>query len=274
MKSSSRHRHTLQSMHSAGRSDTSLRDISLFLSDYAAWLLGCGATCIRLEQNINRMAAVWDCHAVMTILPRHIHMTVSSDDHSESYTYITATSPVGINFDINTRLSRLSWEVADGKTGFRSAVRQFAEITATPRRPALQVSLMASVANASFCRLFGGDWIAMLTVFLATLAGICLRNLLISMRVDVRVAFAICAFVSALAGGGAGVVSLGSTPDIAVATSVLYLVPGIPFLNSFSDLIAGHYICSFSRFIHAVVLTSCLSIGLCAALLLMHRGMF
>ena len=37
--------------------------------------------------------------------------------------------------------------------------------------------------------------------------------------------------------------SLGSTPDIAIATSILYLVPGIPFLNGFSDMIAGHYTC-------------------------------
>ena len=28
----------------------------MFLSDYAAWLMGCGATCARIEKNIRRMS--------------------------------------------------------------------------------------------------------------------------------------------------------------------------------------------------------------------------
>ena len=51
-----------------------------------------------------------------------------------------------------------------------------------------------------------------------------------------------------------------------MATSVLYLIPGVPYINSASDLIDGHYLCSFSRFVDACVLTACLSIGLCAAI--------
>ena len=30
------------------------KDACIFLSDYAAWLLGCGATCIRIEKNVKR----------------------------------------------------------------------------------------------------------------------------------------------------------------------------------------------------------------------------
>ena len=52
------------------------------------------------------------------------------------------------------------------------------------------------------------------------------------------------------------------TPDIALGTSVLYLVPGIPYINSVSDLIHGHLLCCISRFIEASVLTACLGIGL------------
>lgn len=254
--------------------DSPLRDVSLFLSDYAAWLLGSGSTCIRLERNVDRMAKTWNCHAVMTILPRHIHMTVSSLDHSESFTYISATGCYGISFDINSKLSSLSWEVADQRIDFHEARRRFDQIIQTkPETPSL-VLLLASLANASFCRLFGGDWAAMAVVFIATAAGIYLKNLMLGKKADLRVVFIVCAFVSSVLGAGAGLFGLGHTPEIAVGTSVLYLVPGIPFLNSFSDLLAGHYICSFSRFLHAVILTCCLSIGLCAGLLTMNLGMF
>ncbi len=35
-----------------------------------------------------------------------------------------------------------------------------------------------------------------------------------------------------------------------------------------------YYICSMSRFFDAVVITGCLSIGLCAAMFMMNAGMF
>ena len=66
---------------------------------------------------------------------------------------------------------------------------------------------------------------------------------------------------------------LGSTPEVALGTSVLYLVPGIPFINSISDLIYGHNLCFLSRLTHASVLTVCLSAGFILGLLVMRIGM-
>ncbi len=252
----------------------SVKEVCLFLSEYAARLLGCGATCIRVERNIDRMAAALGCEAVMTILPRHIHLTVCTPDRSDSYTYITASRSSVISFDINTRLSQLSWELADGKIGFEEAKRRFDSIIATPCADKRMVLVLASLANAAFCRLFAGDWQAVGVVFVSTLAGYYLKQVLTEHKVDVRVVFIVCAFVSSVLGATDALFHLGSTPGIAVGTSVLYLVPGIPFLNSFSDLLAGHYICSFSRFTHAVILTCCLSIGLCGGLMMMNLGMF
>ena len=67
---------------------------------------------------------------------------------------------------------------------------------------------------------------------------------------------------------------LGGTSDVALATSVLYLVPGIPLINSFSDMLYRHYLSAFSRFADAAILTCCLSIGLCLGMLAMGVGMF
>lgn len=91
------------------------KDACIFLSDYAAWLLGCGATCIRIEKNVKRMAERWNMISEMTILPSHIHMTVWNDDRSHSYSNIVRLHHTGISFDINTQLSKLSWAIADRK---------------------------------------------------------------------------------------------------------------------------------------------------------------
>lgn len=251
-----------------------LQEICLFLSEYAAWLLGSGATSIRLEKNVRRMAQSLGCEAEMTILPRHIHMTVSRPDRSECYTYIIATHPMPISFDINTRLSRLSWAMADDKIGYREAKAAFEEIINTPGTDRHLVLFLASCANAAFCRLFTGDWAAVGIVFMSTLAGFYLKQVLAEHKVDARLIFIICAFVSSVLASTATLFSIGHTPDIAVGTSVLYLVPGIPFLNSFSDMLDGHYICAFGRFMNALVLTGCLSLGLCGGMMMMNLSMF
>ena len=111
-------------------------------------------------------------------------------------------------------------------------------------------------------------------MFVSTLAGFFIKQTLTARKVDVRLVFIICAFISSVLASSATFFSFGRTPDIAVGTSVLYLVPGIPFLNSFSDMLDGHYICAFGRFMNAVVLTCCLSLGLCCGMLLMNLSMF
>ena len=67
---------------------------------------------------------------------------------------------------------------------------------------------------------------------------------------------------------------MGDPPAIPIGPSVLYLVPGIPLLNSYSDILYRHYLCAISRAADATILTGCLSIGLCAGMSLMGIGMF
>lgn len=256
------------------KTDASLRAKGTFLADYAALLLDSGATCIRLERNVSRMADALRCSQVMTILPRHIHITVTAPDTTDSFTYIAATRAGAISYDRNTRLSELSWELADGRITFDEARIRLNDIAASPGAGRWSVLLLASAANASFCRLFGGDAAAMAVVFIATMAGFYVKQTMASNHADMRLTFIVCAFISSVLGAGAGLFGLGTTPAVALGTSVLYLVPGIPLLNSFSDLLAGHYICSFCRLTHAVILTSCLSIGLCCGMFLMGTGMF
>lgn len=252
----------------------SVKSLCLFLSEYAAWLLGSGATCIRLERNVNRIAESFHKEVVMTIMPRHIHMTVCNVGNTESYTYITAIGSTAISFDINTRLSELSWAIHDGKLNFHQAKDEFKKICRTPPTNRWLVLFLASLANAAFCGLFKGSIQSMGVVFCSTLAGYYLKQFLVSRHVDVRIVFIVCAFVSSVLGASGWLFTIGPTPEIAVATSVLYLVPGIPFLNSFSDMLAGHYISAFSRFMHAVILTASLSLGLCAGMMMMKLGMF
>lgn len=252
----------------------SVKEACIFLSEYAAWLLGCGATCIRIEKNVKRMVQAWNLTSEMVILPAHIQMVVWNESHTHSYSNIEKVRHTGISFDINTRLSRLSWRIADGKTSFNEGKELFSKIVTTRPANKWMVLLLASLANASFCRLFGGDFISMLIVFTATLAGYRLKQIMLEDKMDIRLTFFCCAFFSSVIGAAGYVFSIGTTPELALGTSVLYLIPGIPYINSVSDLLDGHYVSSYSRFMNAAVLTASLSAGLCGGMLLMNIKWF
>lgn len=242
-----------------------------FLADYGAWLLGCGATCARIERNVTRMAAAFGLKPEITIMPKQIQLAVECGGAQSVFT--RRMKPCGINFDLNAELSRLSWEAADNNPGFEAVRERFDRITGKHYGGQWQILVLTSLANASFCRLFGGDWAAMLAVCAATAAGYRLKQLMLSRGADVRVTFMACAFISTVISAGAVIFGWGATPHVAIATGVLYLIPGVPYINSANDLIDRHYLCAFSRFADAGVLTVCLSAGLLAALLLMNVSM-
>lgn len=252
----------------------SSKEVCLFLAEYAVALFGCAATCIRLERNVNRIAAAWGKRVELYIMPRHIHMTVSDPDGDDIFTHIASVRQAPISFSLNTRLSQLSWHIADDGMQLDKASKRMRHIVDSDSQNPWATLALASLANASFCGIFGGDCAAMLIVAVATAFGFRLKHMMAAAGIDGRVIFFICALVSTLIGSLAFILTPGGTPSVAVGSSVLYLVPGIPFLNSFSDLLYRHYICALSRFLDAIVLTVCLSLGLCLGMRIMGVGMF
>lgn len=251
-----------------------VKEVCIFLSEYAARLLGCGATCARIEKNIQRMSEAFGVDTEMTIMPSHIHLSVWDKSHEESFTNIRRIRKSMISFKINTLLSKLSWKISDEKMSMQEARLLFVEIVQSPPENPYLVLLLASLANASFCRLFGGDLISMLIVFVATAIGYRIKQIMLEEKMDVRFVFFCSAFFSSVVAACGHLFNLGETPEIALGTSVLYLIPGIPYINSVSDMLDGHYICSFSRFMDAAILTACLSTGMCGGLLLMDLSWF
>lgn len=251
-----------------------VRDVAVFLADYAALLLGCGATCIRVEKNTRRMATAFGLGFDISIMPNHVQVSVWGKEVTESGVALRKTASCGISFNLNACLSRLSWEVADNHLDFATAVGRFERICETKPTGKWEVLVLTSLANASFCRLFGGDAMAMLIVLISTLAGYRLKQIMLADKRDVRLTFLFASFFSAALSAGGYVFNVSTTPEIALGTSVLYLIPGVPYINAVSDMIYRHYLCAFSRFLDAAVLTACLSVGLCAGMFILGLNWF
>ena len=245
--------------------------LGAFLCDYATTLLECGATTVRIEKNVGRMAEAFGSRAEVSIFPKHIELVECDAVTGERSFFSKTIGHGGINYATISALSKLSWNSVDRHLPLATVRDEYQRICQEKRLPLWLVTLLTSFANASFCRLFEGDLPSMSIVFVATLCGFYLKNALCKKyHFDVRAAIIVAGCVSAILSCAGYVFGWGKTPDVALATSVLYLVPGIPYLNSVSDLINDHYLCATSRFIHAATLTVCLSVGLYIGLLLMH----
>ncbi|MEE1222467.1 MAG: threonine/serine exporter family protein [Bacteroidaceae bacterium] len=258
-----------------GADNTFIQETAGFLADYSALLLGCGATCIRTEKNTQRMAGAFGVGFDLSIMPTHVYVSVWGEDDANRHVAVRKTATCCISFNINVRLSRLSWEIADNRLSLATAMERFHRIKEdTTPTGKYEVLVLTSLANASFCRLFGGDWVAMLIVFASTLVGYKLKQVMLEDKRDVRLTFLCASFFSSALSACGHIFGISSTPEVALGTSVLYLIPGVPYINAVSDMINRHYLCAFSRFIDAAVLTACLSAGLCAGMLILGLKWF
>lgn len=175
---------------------------------------------------------------------------------------------MGLNFAINSELSTLSWQAYDERLSLPELHRRYLDIVSKPRESKWLVLILVAFANASFCRLFQGDFTSMGIVFVATLVGFFVRTLLMEHHWNHLAVFIISAFVASMIGSTGYLMHWGNTPDMALGTSVLYLIPGVPLINSIMDIIDGHVLAGTSRFINACLLIICIAIGLSMTLLL------
>lgn len=255
-------------------SSSFIGEASGFIAEYAAWLYGCGATCDRIKKNVDRIVNKWNLESELLIMPGSIHLNVFDPTTNQSNVVIRRTPHTGISFYKNTHLSRLSWRIADGRMELSKARKVLQEIEKAPFTNKWAVLILTSFANLSFCRLFGGDLIAMIIVFVATFVGFRLKQILLEDGMNVKMVFLLCAFFSSVIGTSGHIFNLGEKPEVALGTCVLYLIPGIPYINSISDLLTGQYLVAFNRFMDSMVLTFCLSVGLSVGILLMNLQLF
>ena len=139
-----------------------IQELSNFLLDYATTLMAVGSHTSRIVKNVTRIAESFGFGVDMTIFQRNITMTVKhSEDYSIRRTYVRRIPAMALNFRTISDLSALSWEAYDHHPGLHELQLRFNTIVNTPRMSRWMVLLLVACANAAFCRLFGGDPIAM-----------------------------------------------------------------------------------------------------------------
>ena len=246
-----------------------LKKISAFLMNFADALMVSGTQTSRIVRNVKRLSENFDCRVDLIMLPKTIIMTLKAES-GISITTVRKISPENPDFTKLSELRILSWEALSNNYSLEKCESEFDDILKGQKPHWFKIAPIVAIGNAAFCQLFGGFW-SLPLVFTGTLVGFAIRRKLMEKGLGAIPSFACAAFVSAFI-AGIGAIVFDFKTDIAISTSVLWLVPGVPLLNAVIDIFDGHILAGFSRLVKALELIFAVSFGLLAAILILGHS--
>lgn len=242
-----------------------------FIAEYATFLLGSGVHTSRVIRNSQRIGTALGIDVQLSTFQKSTILSVREGASGEVLTRVVQIPALPISFERNSDLSALSWDAVDEQLGFEEIRRRYRACLEKPRMDPIFVLIVVGLANASFCRLFGGDWTAIGIVFTSTLVGFVVKQRLTAHGINHFLIFIASAFVASLC--ATVTLRFDCTAETALATSPLFLVPGVPLINGVIDIVEGHILIGFSRLINALLLIVCIAIGLSATLLMVKNSL-
>ena len=248
-----------------------LTQIADFVAEYATYLLGSGVHTSRVIRNSQRIGKSQGIDIQLSAFQKSIVMTAHDDSTGENITRVVGIPALPISFERNSDLSALSWEAVDEHLSLDEIRARYERLITKPSIDPIFVLLTVGLANASFCRLFGGDWTAMSIVFTSTLVGFAAKQRMQAHKVNHFIIFILSAFIASLCASAA--LSFDCTAEICLATSPLFLVPGVPLINGIIDILDGHVLIGFSRLVNAMSLIVCIAVGLSMTLIMVKDSL-
>lgn len=132
------------------------------------------------------------------------------------------------------------------------------------------MAFFVGMSCACFALLNGGHFTIALVTFVAGFCAMRIRLYLSAQYFNVFVVAIVTAFVATMLGAMAYFFNLGANADVAVAASVLLLVPSFPIINALSDILKGYINMGVGRWMFATMLTLSACVGIVIALILLR----
>ena len=158
------------------KTSESLLSKGKFIAEYSAHLMGAGVHTSRVVRNSKRIGEAFGLDVKLGVFHKNIILTIIDKQTNEACNEVIDIPAHPISFEHNSELSALSWEAVDNRLSLEELTEKYRKIVSAPMIHPLFVLLLVGFANASFCKLFGGDLISMGIVFSATITGFYLKQ--------------------------------------------------------------------------------------------------
>ena len=230
-------------------------------------LLQYGAPSQTVEETVHHIGTGLGCTWMdITVLTNSI--TVTAITVGDFRTKVRRVVKIGVNMQVICDVNELSRRIDAHQLNTQEVYSELRAISdkASNYRPEV-VIILVGLACAAFSRLFGGDLTTFLVTFASASLAMFVRQTLSKQFVNTLLIVFLTAFT---AGIGASIVHfLGISSEIALTSSVLLLVPGVPLINAAEDLIEGHIETGMSRGLSGALTALVLALGLISAMHLM-----
>ncbi len=249
-----------------GQNIKKIKAVEEMLLDVGTLLMSNGASTGRVRTTVNRIAGALGYDVELLITSRSLMLTVTEENGSDYTSSVRRTPPHGVNFTLVSGISRMSWRIVEDKMTLKQINEDILRLTALPHYPRLVVLSLVALAGASFCRLFGGEGLELVVTFVATFFGLFIRQEAMKKRFNPYFAIVFASFAAAIIAGLSVKLGIGNNPEHALATSVLFLIPGVPLINSLTDIIDGNTLNGIVRGVNGFTIAFAIALGLMLAM--------
>ncbi len=241
-------------------------------ADICVTLMKNGASSGRVKRNIQRISDNLKYQTEIFFSYSAIIITAKHPISGEKETVIKTIPHLGINFSIVSAISILSWQVVEQKLTIDQIKNELDEIKEIPHYNKYLLWVAVGLAGASLCKIFDGTWIEFIITFLATISGLMFRQLVMQRKgFNMYVSWIVGAFISCSVINlfrRMGVEPVGS----ALTTCVLWLIPGVPMINSFIDILDGHVVSGWARATMSIMMIFMIAVGFFLSLYVFGYG--
>lgn len=239
-----------------------IKGLGSTLLEIGALLMISGASTERIRNTITRISDAFGYNTDMLISQRTIMLTVYDSSNELLFNSLKRTSVHGVNFSMLSGISRMSWLVVEQKWTVQQINDDLKRLTTLTPYPKSIIFLCVGLAGMAFCRIAGGSPFDMLMVFIGSVSGLYIRKLTTKLAFNAYICVFFAAFTSSFIAGLPIKFDLSTSHEQAFVTSVLFLIPGVPLINSFSDMIDGNLQNGLIRGINGFIISFSIAMGL------------
>ena len=246
------------------------QSVGNILLEIGALLMSSGASTNRTRITMGRIAKGLGYGVELLITQRALMLTIIEKDQQHFFSRMKRISPHGVNFRIVSGISHLSWNVMEQNWTVSQIAEEIQRLKSLPHYPRPVILGAVGLAGAGFCNIFGGGYVEMTVAFVATVAGLFIRQEAVKKKFNPYLCVFFAAFTASFIAGLAEHFHIGMQPDKAFATSVLFLVPGVPLFNSVTDMVVGNIQTGMVRAMNGLMIAFSIAMGILAVKMILN----
>ncbi|TRZ42146.1 threonine/serine ThrE exporter family protein [Robertkochia solimangrovi] len=247
-----------------------IQELGTVLLNIGIALMSSGASTSRTRMIVDRVATHYGMEADLFITHSVLTITVSDPVNELQFSRLKRTPPQGVNFTLVSDISRMTWRLKENNWTVAQVEEELKRLKALPHYPRIIVLFAVGFADACFCYFSGGNYSAMGVAMFATIAGLYIKQESFKLEFNQY----LCVFFAALLATLLAGLFRSTFPEegysAAFASCVLFLIPGVPLINTVTDLFEGNLLNGLIRATHAMLIAFMIALGMTISILIYH----